>query len=186
MKKLIPFLMFCFITTTSFAQNVMYIYNSSPFKVQMQITALNSSGDADPTLTSNAYIIIPPGTPSTPTVYTFTNFNNTAPASLTSQFIGWTENLSGVNTNITKASAQLLYGNPFPTWDHIKFDILDSDTEDILGSSGLASPISGYYPNFYPHPFSPGSPMSSGSFTATWNVYPFPLSATIVQFNGTL
>lgn len=185
MKKLIPFLMFCFITTTSFAQSVMYIYNSSPFKVQMQITALNSSGDADPTLTSNAYIIIPPGTPINPTVYTFTNFNNTAPASLTSQFIGWTENLSGVNTNITKASAQLLYGNPFPVWDHIKFDVLDPDTDEVLGSSGIASAASGHYPTSYPVTNSPGSPMTSGVFSASWSI-PLPGFGTPVFFNGTL
>lgn len=153
----------------------------------MQIVgvALDSEGD-EVTITANDYIIIPPGTITVPSVYTFTSYNNTAPASLTSQFTGWIENLNGVNSNISKALAQLQYGNPFPTWDHIKFDILDSDTEDTLGSSGLASPLSGYYPNFYPHPSSPGSPMSSGSFTATWNTYPLPLSATIVQFNGTL
>ncbi len=191
MKKILLYLLFCFFGATTFAQNTMYIRNYSPRKVRMQTQALPSSGITTTTLTNATYITIPAGSFATPTIYTFTNFNNTAPATLTSQFTQWGRLINGTGaTLLTKANAQTLYG-PTPVWNSIKFDVINATTNVGIGSGGISRPLSGYYPTSWPCTTpgctSPGSPITQGTFSATWNG---PIAGagniTYIDFYGTL
>jgi hypothetical protein len=186
MKKLFITVLFCFFGATLFAQGIMYITNNSPYKVRMQIQALPNSGILTTTLTNTSYITIPAftGVGLAPQ-YTFTNFNNTAPATLTSQFTQWTRKIGTVSANLTKLNTQNLYG-PIPTWNLIKFDVIDNLTNVVKGSGGIARVASGYYPVNWPCTgtcTNPGSPLTSGTFSAGWT----PLGTIVsINFTGTL
>jgi hypothetical protein len=184
MKKILLSLLFCFFGATTFAQGVLYIRNSSPRKVRMQIQAApNGSATTATTLTATTAITIPPGTLVTPTVYTLTNFNNTAPAAFTSQFTQWSRLINGTGaTLLTKAVTQSTYG-PTPKWGQIKYDVINATTNVVIGSGGVGSTFFNTYPQQNPNPNgpTPGSPVTQGTFSANWiNIG----VDTIVDFTG--
>jgi len=194
MEKLYFFMLFLFLGATSYAQGPLYIYNNSTHNIRIQVQAYGSNGNASTTF-SCYYVIIPAANNASPTVYTFTNFNVLSPASLDSQFTEWTKGVIPqppavpypiAYTNITKADAQTTYAPlpAFPIWNLIKFDVLDENSTQPLGSGGICRTTSDYYTSIYPAPFglSSGSPMPEGSsFSAVWLTLD---NQTIVTFTG--
>jgi hypothetical protein len=205
MKKLFITVLFCFFGVTTFAQGAMVIYNNSPYKIKMEIQALRSTGVLNPKFTPATIITIPQATVVggvlTPATYTFTNFNSTDPATLTSQFTQWTRATLTLGTytylNLSKPTTQANYAPlpvaplfipPFPIWNQIKFTVYDPITNVAKGSGGIARTLNGYYPTTYPNSLpggvTPGGPVG-GSFTGTWQLLPPAFNnGTIVTFAG--